>query len=136
MTIQAVAQVERCDADDPTVVDHYERRGAQRYSKVIGLRWRVQGKWARRTQSATIVNISRSGARIRARVDKAITVGSLVEISVGRGRGVVEVRRIEISPEPTIAYYGVQFFELDARLNDLVLDLTRPTRTPAPLSDQ
>jgi len=46
-----------------------------------------------------------------------------------------KVRRIEISHEPTVAYYGVQFFELDARLNDLVVDLTRPDRTPASLGD-
>ena len=117
------------------MVDHYERRGAPRYPKVIGIRWRVQGKWARRAQPASIVNVSRSGARIRARVDNAIAVGSLVEIRIGRGRGVVEVRRIEISHEPTVAYYGVQFFELDARLNDLVVDLTRPDRTPASLGD-
>jgi hypothetical protein len=70
--------------------------------------------------------VSMRGARIRARPNNTISVGSLVDISVGKGRGVVEVRRIERSHEPSVAYYGVQFFELDSLLSELVLDLTRP----------
>ena len=116
--------------DDPKVADHYERRRAQRYPASVGLRWRVQGKWAHRAQHATIVDLSRGGARIRARVDAAIAVGSLVDINVGGRRGIVEVRWIETSShEPTIAYYGVQFFELDMALQELVVDLTSGTRS-------
>lgn len=135
MSVSGRAQVEARATDDAKVAYHYERRGAPRYRKVVGLRWRGHGKWARRAQPATIVDISRSGARIRARVDDAIAIGSLVDISIGKGRGVVEVLRIEVSHEPTVAYYGVQFFELDERLKDLVFDLTRRDRTQASVGD-
>ena len=57
-------------------------------------------------------------------------VGSFLDISIGKGRGVVEVCYIERSHEPSVAYYGVQFFELDSQLRDLVLDLTRSDRGP------
>ena len=111
------------------MVDYFERRGSRRYPAAVGLRWRVQGKWARRAQHATIVDLSRSGARIRAPADDAITVGSLVDINIGTGRGVLEVRRIEASREPSVAYYGVQFFEVDYRLQELILQLTQEDRT-------
>ena len=101
---------------------HHERRISPRYPVTVGLRWRAQGKWVRRPERATIVDLSLRGARIRARTNDAIKVGSFVDIRVGRGRGIVEVRRIEGSHEPSIAYFGVQFVELDSRLRDLVVD--------------
>ena len=107
---------------------HHDRRNSPRYPVTVGLCWRVQGQWARRPQRATIVDVSLRGARIRARRNDAIRVGSFVDIRIGRGRGLVEVRRIQDSHEPSIAYFGVQFVELDSRLKDLVLDLTRSDR--------
>ena len=75
-----------------------------------------------------MVDVSLRGARIRARHDDAFSVGAFVDIIVGRGRGVAEITRIECSNGQPFAYYGVQFCELDARLKDLVLDLTRLAR--------
>ncbi|MEO8693290.1 MAG: PilZ domain-containing protein [Acidimicrobiales bacterium] len=106
-----------------------ERRNSQRHSVTVGIRWRVQGQWARRLQRATMVDLSLRGAGIRARHDDAFSIGTFVDIIVGRGRGVVEIRRIDRSTEPPFAYYAVQFFELDAPLMDLVLDLTRMAET-------
>ena len=119
-------KLRRVSSDNAGMAWDYERRVGQRYPAAVGLRWHVHGQWGRRRQHAMIVNISLSGARIRARVDDAIAIGSLVDIKVRNGRGVVEVRRIDISHDPTMAHYGVRFVELDVRLKDLVLELTRP----------
>jgi hypothetical protein len=79
-----------------------------------------------------IVNISLTGAQIRAVADDAIAIGSLVDIKIRNGRGVVEVRRIDISHDPAIAHYGVRFVELDVPLKDLIVELTqrRPDSGP------
>ena len=71
-----------------------------------------------------MVNVSRNSAQIRSCVDATIAIGSLVDINIGGRRGIVEVRRIEISHDPSVAYYGVQFFDLEAALKDLVQVLT------------
>ena len=122
------AQIGNRAADGTTVAVHHDRRNSPRYPVTVGLCWRVQGQWARRAQRATIVALSLRGARIRARRNDAIRVGSFVDIRIGRGRGLVEIRRIDDSHEPSIAYFGVQFVELDSRLKDLILDLTRADR--------
>ena len=72
-----------------------------------------------------MVTVSTRGALIRARTNDSLGVGSFVDISIDRGRGVVEIRHIQPSHEPSIAYYGVQFFELDSRLREMILELTR-----------
>lgn len=115
--------------DNLSVVGEHERRVGQRYPTTISLRWRVQGRRIWRARRATIVDVSVTGARISAPTDEVIVIGKLMDINIRGARGVVEVRRVEVSPNPTLAYYGVQFVQLDRQLKDLVLQLTRGERT-------
>src|SRR5687767_4430384 len=95
-----VLKVRGALSDNARVARDYERRVGERFPAAVGLRWRLQGRWGRRRQPAMIVNVSLTGAQIRAVVDDAIAIGSLVDIKIRNGRGVVEVRRIDISHDP------------------------------------
>ena len=74
----------------------------------------------RKPQQGWVVDLSLTGARIKAPTDPVVADGSLVAIGVGDLHGVVEVRRIDAAIDPAVSLYGVQFLRLDARLQDLI----------------
>ena len=77
-----------------------------------------------------MVDLSVTGARIRAPANAMIQRGTRVTIAFGAHRGLVEVRRMEQAHDQTIAYYGVRFVSLDPTLQQLVDDVVgadRPT---------
>ena len=113
------------------------------YERRLGSRARVSGaalSWLpvlppkrfrhpRAPQQATLVDLSITGARIKASVDNAIARGTHVEIQVKDAWGVVKVRRIDAASEPEMALYGVEFLQLNAPLSDLI-DRTLAVRKP------
>src|SRR5688500_153534 len=106
----------------------YERRSVPRSPVAITIRWRLRGKWTRRPQRATVINVTLAGAGIRARTDDSVSVGSFVDIYFGTGRGVASVRWVRASTEPAMSDYGIEFFEVDSRLKAVILDLIRRHR--------
>ena len=70
-------------------------------------------------QRGAIVELSITGAQMRAPADSAIIVGTQVFISVDGLEGIVEVRRIHAALDPEHSFYGVQFIRLDPALGDL-----------------
>jgi hypothetical protein len=74
----------------------------------------------RRPQRAWVVDLSITGARIKAPVDSAIVQGSHVEIEVQHARGIVRVQHIDVAIDPAMALYGVEFLQLDPNLNELI----------------
>jgi hypothetical protein len=115
--------------DEAQVVAHYERRGSERFPVDVAIRWRKATKWRRRAQRATIVDVSMTGALIQAPADDAITIGSLMEITIGKVVGTVEIRRMEASAEPSAAYFGVRFVDGDGSLRNIALEHARRNRT-------
>ena len=86
----------------------------------------------RKPQRGSLVDLSLTGARIKAPADPAIVAGTLVVIAVDDLRGVVKVRRIDAAIDPAVSLYGVEFIRLDARLQDLMdrtLSVHRPDET-------
>jgi hypothetical protein len=72
-----------------------------------------------RPQSATILNLSLTGALVRARTDSRIVRGTRVEIGTPAGRGVAGVRRIRPIDEQW-SDYGIQFVSLDSGLQKFI----------------
>ena len=114
----------------------FERRIGRRHAvSLVHLTWRprLAPKWFRRStrsQRATVIDLSVTGARIRAPANAEIQRGTMVTIAFGPHRGLVQVRRIERARDPTVAYYGVRFVSLDTALRQLVDDAVgadRPT---------
>ena len=73
------------------------------------------GRWARR-QPVTLVEVSSTGARVMSRWPSRIEVGTWMELDVDGDRGVVKVRRIADTKDPSVTVYGVAFVMLTPRL--------------------
>src|SRR5688572_32940173 len=97
------------------VVTPHERRSVPRSPVAITIRWRLRGKWTRRPQRATVLNVTLRGAGIRAPTNESVCVGSFVDLYFGAARGVAWVRWVRSSTERSMSDYGVEFFEVDAR---------------------
>lgn len=102
----------------------------QRFEQRIGrrhpveptkIRWRVDGKKKRMfgksspPQHGVIVDMSISGAGIRARTDDDLAVGASVGIEVGGHVGAVTIRRISDSDVSGESIYGVEFANPNAK---------------------
>ncbi|HUP75266.1 MAG TPA: hypothetical protein VM282_19635 [Acidimicrobiales bacterium] len=71
-----------------------------------------RGSW----EQATIIEVSATGALVKARANRAIRRGARISIALGPDRGLVTVRRIDTAANPPMSYYGVQFVWLDPDL--------------------
>lgn len=105
----------------------YDRRLGSRLRVAAGapVRWLPLAptkllRRARHPQRAWVVDLSITGARIKAPVDSTIVRGSHVEIEVKQARGIVRVRRIDVAIDPRMALYGVEFLQLDPPLKELI----------------
>lgn len=73
--------------------------------------------------TATVFDLSLTGARVRAPYDPRIIIGTQVRVSAGGGTGIAEVRRINaVDDDPHDAIYGIHFVRLDAPLFRLFND--------------
>lgn len=110
----------------------FERRIGTRYPSSLPypyLTWQpeVPKPWFRpssKRQQATMVDVSVTGARIKAPANRHIQRGTMVVIALaGAHSGLVRVQRVDPAPDPTQAYYGVQFVSLDDALQMLIDDI-------------
>ena len=106
------------------------------YNRRIGSRIAVDGArlgWRpilprrrfRREQSADsvkVADLSITGALVIGPRDARVRIGTQVEIDAGGQRGVVEIRRIDADTDPALAWYGVQFVDLQPELQQLIND--------------
>jgi hypothetical protein len=130
-------------ANDARDAEQATRFGPLRYDRRIGRRVRVDPaslEWvpllprkyfrrARRSERGEVVELSITGARVRAPAHDGVVVGTRVRIAVGGHDGLVAVRRIYLSNDSTCVTYGVEFLRLDPGLRELV-DRTLSTRRP------
>lgn len=85
----------------------------------------------RRLETASIVDLSVTGALLRAKSNPQIMRGTQVDIRTGAGTGTVGVRRIEPDNHEH-SLYGVSFIALDEPLRDLIYETLAADR-PADL---
>ena len=67
-------------------------------------------------EPATIIDVSVSGARVQARANRAITPGTRIAIGSGSLRGLVEICRVDATPNPALSCYSVRYIWLDSDL--------------------
>jgi hypothetical protein len=67
-------------------------------------------------EQATIIEVSATGALVKARANRAIGQGTRISIALGPDCGLVAVRRINTAVNPAMSHYGVQFIWLDPGL--------------------
>ena len=93
----------------------YERDGEHAQSIVITWEPHVSRTQFRRRslEQATIIEVSANGALVQARTNMDITSGTRIAIGRGADRGLVAVRRIEPTSDPSMSHYGVQYLWLD-----------------------
>lgn len=120
--------------------------GRPRYSRRLGARAPVDGaqlswrpivarkRFARKQfpENACLVDLSLTGARIRAQVDPRIRIDTQIVVAAGGGSGVVRVRRIERGEYPDEAIYAVEFVQKNDVLTELIND-TLGARRPQDL---
>ena len=83
---------------------------------------------AQRADSVTVADLSITGALVVGARDARVRVGTQVEIDVGGQRGIVEIRRIDADTDPALAWYGVQFVDLQPELQQLINDTVASRR--------
>jgi hypothetical protein len=71
---------------------------------------------------AGLIDLSVTGAGIRAAADARIGVGTRVIVEVPGGGGVVLVRRVDNGAQPNETIYGVEFLQKDDQLTQLIND--------------
>jgi hypothetical protein len=112
------------------------------YNRRVGTRVRIEGapmRWRavvprkrfgrkRPSETADLVDLSITGASIRAHTDARIGIGDHVVIEANGGVGVVEVRRIQPVRHPDEAVYGVEFLQKDDGLTKLINDTLEARR--------
>jgi hypothetical protein len=102
MTLQSPPREYECDGE---------------HAQSIVITWEPQvsrTQFRRRSlEQATIIEVSANGALVRARSNMEITSGTRISIGRGADRGLVAVRRIEPTSDPSMSHYGVQYLWLD-----------------------
>jgi hypothetical protein len=97
-----------------------ERRAGQRVPASIIVRLRRTNGDDQRTMTATIVDLSVSGARLVAPTKLGLVIGDELEL-VHRGvRAVAVIRRFDVGGIRGRAFYGVEFIECDDAFRGLI----------------
>jgi hypothetical protein len=131
----ASATILPTDAADGTSVRRYVRLAVMSHNRRAGSRFPVgqfvvdwgpqvpKKRFSRRpaNETATVLELSVTGALMRAKSNLRIEHGSHVAIGTSVGRGVVAVQRIE--PDDIDHWlFGVSFVALDEPLRELIYD--------------
>lgn len=106
----------------------FERRMGRRHAvEPYDVAWRVErassgllGRLGRKAQVGTLLDVSVSGARIRAPEAKDLQVGARTTIAIRGIRGPVAIRRITPSDQPGLCVYGVELPPATSELTQLV----------------
>jgi hypothetical protein len=125
---------------NPSVMSQWRRRHDRRIGARVPLNgaqlsWTPVLKPIKRFRNrglagtATVFDLSLSGARVRAPYDPRIIIGTQIQITAGGAGGIAEVRRINAADSPDEALYGIHFVRLDAALLRLFND-TLAARQP------
>ena len=84
---------------------------------------RLGGRATRRAETAEVTDLSVSCAKVVVVENDPLYVGCQVAISLKGGSGTATIRRLDTGPDHTTVY-GIQFLQLDARLREVVNELT------------
>ena len=79
--------------------------------------------------SATVLDLSLSGALVRAPYDRRITVGTQVFVAAADGTALADVRRITSDVDLHGAFYGIHFIRVDPPLFDFINDTLATSRS-------
>jgi hypothetical protein len=123
----------------------YERRLMNRQGvKPVAAGWRLDrddDAWAEDpyrcpppVEEAEVLEVSVTGARLRAPFTRDLHVGSRTIMEVGGVSGSVIVRHIETCTDLTRSDYGVEFAEPNSPLPSLIFDMFLAEAAPLPSS--
>lgn len=122
-------------------VGTFEKRIGQRHRiEPIPIGWRVEPKgsrWGRRKppQRGEMLEVSLSGAAVRAPLEADLHPGALVRVEVDGTEGQVIIRRITPGEGTPLATYGVEFAHPNGRLAQLLTQRLIPVRQVAGAAD-